>query len=115
MEMTTDITRNAALWSEVINYLKFSSAATQNASLEKTTAAQAPGMDQISVFRTSILQEHDLTKIAVPLDRLIGKGKWTIDMDDEEKVLRAIFPADRQADITTLCKQFGYSCVLMPY
>ncbi|WP_442591137.1 hypothetical protein ACSBL2_07890 [Pedobacter sp. AW31-3R] len=113
MEMIDHTTLHPTLWSEVINYLRFSATDAENLKLKQSVKELS--MDHISVFRTTVQHQKDLEKVAVSLNKLIGKEKWTIDLDDEEKVLRAIFRVDRQEEIIDACKRSGFSCELMPY
>jgi len=72
-------------------------------------------MESILVFRTSIQESAAFNVARGQLNELIGENKWTVDLDDEDKVLRAVCVAERESGIKEIFDQYGFACELMPY
>lgn len=64
----------------------------------------------VLVFRTNIATRNALQLAGDILNKLPGISRWTVDMEDVDRVLR-IEAGDICADeITTLLTHAGYSC-----
>lgn len=67
----------------------------------------------ILIFITNILNEISKMKVEPILNRLIGAGKWSIDLGDCDKVLRVEAERDISADIIALLFLQGFDCRTM--
>lgn len=63
------------------------------------------------IFKTNIASKADLNEVKTILDNHCLIQKWTVDVEDVDKVLRVV-PKGKvtYADIITLLTQQGFSC-----
>lgn len=113
--MNTQSTLNPTFWSEVINYIGFSAYHAENLRPIMAGTEKAGESSVVLVFSTSLGGAEDLEQIRKPLNKLLGKDKWTVDLDDEDKVLRVVCQPERQPEIAALFSRHGFAAALMPY
>jgi len=106
-------TLSPTFWTGVINYIRTSAPGAEVPSTAKKDIL--PAMQGVFVFKTSIAGPVEMKMISSALTKLTGKGKWTIDLDDEDKVLRVVCAEQVEKQIISILNQFGFSCELMPY
>ena len=46
------------------------------------------GAEGVLVFRTALKSRGDVNRVAPLLDQIAGRGRWHVDLEDWEKVLR---------------------------
>ncbi|XZF14915.1 hypothetical protein ACTHGU_02180 [Chitinophagaceae bacterium MMS25-I14] len=64
----------------------------------------------ILIFKTTVEDTHDQAKVRAFMDRIAGNGKWTIDLGDEDKVLRVEHPSDISPAIMSYFNEKGFFC-----
>lgn len=106
---------NPTFWSEVINFIGFSADHAENLRPMVMETVKVAENNIVLVFSTSVQESADLAKISGPLNKLIGKDQWTVDLDDEDKVLRVVCVPGKQPEIVRLFNKYGFACDLMPY
>jgi hypothetical protein len=99
------------LWSEVLTYLKTSLSPVDRSS----STGRPPDLHNVYVFKTSVAGFADVLKIDAPLSKLVGNRAWSIDLDDEDKVLRVVCSSDQAKNVVRILQNNGYSCTQMPY
>jgi len=67
-------------------------------------------MQHILVFKTNIATMEDRAKVAQVLDRQPFIGKWTVDQEDVDCVLRVVATAPAAASIIALVNASAYEC-----
>ncbi|RIV19988.1 hypothetical protein DYU11_24035 [Fibrisoma montanum] len=68
----------------------------------------------VLVFRTSLQTKGDCQRLAQWLDRQPAIERWTIDLDDCDKVLRVVATAIPVSAIETLVQSAGFDCSELP-
>jgi hypothetical protein len=111
MEMRQGATLNNAFWWGVINYIRVSATSAET----PVPSIQYAPDEQIFVFKTSVDGPENLTVITNMLNEHVGEGKWTIDLEDEDKVLRVTGTEYLDKEIIKVFRQAGLECELMPY
>lgn len=111
--MKNQSTLSPTFWSGVINYIRTSAHSAEVPVQQKNAPAVA--LDSVMVFKTSVKGLAGRKKIAAPLTELLGKQNWTIDLEDEDKVLRVVAVQGLQQDIVGILDEAGFGCELMPY
>ncbi len=66
--------------------------------------------DNILLFRTNIGNEGDMHILQPVLDRHPGIQKWTIDIDDNDRVLRVTSATLCHSNIIDMITLHGYHC-----
>ena len=66
--------------------------------------------DHILIFRSNVHTEADSHRIGNALDMHPLVDGWSIDLEDEEKILRIVSPKLNAKHITVIVKKCGYSC-----
>ncbi|HEY9006063.1 hypothetical protein [Ohtaekwangia sp.] len=64
----------------------------------------------ILIFKTTLISEKDVTRIADGLTQLVGINNWSVDTGDEDKVLRVQALRDITKELTHLLMKSGYTC-----
>lgn len=62
----------------------------------------------VVIFYTNITAEHDVQRLAPALENIPGIIRWTVDLDDSDKVLRVVALSDIASDILQLLQAHGY-------
>lgn len=67
----------------------------------------------ILIFKTNLSKTESVSAVADGLTALVGTGNWTVDISDEDKVLRVKV----ERDITETLKGFlmtcGFTCEIL--
>lgn len=79
------------------------------------TADRHTPWSSILIFKTSVQNLKEKSRITEKLNYLVGERNWTIDLDDEDKVLRAICSKEMAKDIKQVLTSYSYMCESMPY
>ncbi|MEM7297184.1 MAG: hypothetical protein AAF391_02835 [Bacteroidota bacterium] len=64
----------------------------------------------ILIFKTSIRSKEDLQKVSPFMDSYEGIKRWTIDLDDWEKVLKVESQGLELIDVEILLAGLGFEC-----
>ena len=64
----------------------------------------------ILIFKTNVINEHDVQKIAPVLDEDHRIEKWSIDLDDVDRVLRIESQQLQHSEVIAHISAVGYSC-----
>lgn len=67
-------------------------------------------MQHILVFKTNIATVEDRAKVAQVLDRQPFIGKWTVDLEDVDRVLRVVATTPDTDSIIALVNASAYEC-----
>lgn len=65
---------------------------------------------EILIFRTDIITDENLNDISVQLNSIRGIHKWTVDLEDHEKILRVEATGITANEIEHAVKQMNYFC-----
>lgn len=68
----------------------------------------------ILLFKTNV-DKHDLPVLQTAMSSIAGVKKWTIDLDDCDKVLRITSRHVSEIYIEVLLKSEGFECTPMAY
>jgi hypothetical protein len=68
-------------------------------------------MNKILVFKTSVCNQTDISKLKVNFDKVIKNGKWNFDFEDCDNILRIESNSVNAASIVHLLNQNGFECV----
>jgi hypothetical protein len=98
-------------WSEVLAFFKTSLSPVE----QKRTADQSTDEKQVYIFKSNVYGIADVLKVDPFLSKLVGKKGWSIDLDDEDKVLRVVCSLDDSKKIVKILREKGYSCTAMHY
>ncbi len=71
--------------------------------------------DSILIYRTSVRNDKEKLKVADKLNYLVGENNWTIDLEDEDKVLRVVCNRELAKEIEQVFAAYRYRCESMPY
>lgn len=63
----------------------------------------------ILLFKTNLACSHDVDRIAADLTKLTDKNNWSVDVSDEDKVLRVQSENDITASILYLLNKHGFT------
>ena len=66
--------------------------------------------DHILLFKTNISCDEDKALLGAILDNHAGVQQWSVDMEDEDCVLRIISGSLSHQDIINLINNHGYDC-----
>jgi hypothetical protein len=67
----------------------------------------------IVILTTNLSSARDLALIKPGMDELLRPGKWSIDLDDEDKILRLLLQANIVAEVRYLLRKRGFRCTLL--
>jgi hypothetical protein len=67
-------------------------------------------MGMVLVFKTTVKYKKDIQKLRLPLNEILGKGNWSFDLEDCDKVLRAKAEGNISSEIATLLYEAGFGC-----
>lgn len=67
-------------------------------------------LDHIHVFKTDIISEAELRSIRSIMDTHPGIESWSVDLTDDDKVLRVVARQLCPQDIIELIRQHGFDC-----
>jgi len=67
----------------------------------------------ILIFKTSIANTRDVDSISEELTKLVGRNNWTVDIGDEDKVLRIQAETDVTNMLTHLLAKRGFTCEIL--
>ncbi len=68
----------------------------------------------IFIFRTTIHTANDRLRVAQVFDNLPGVNKWTVDLDDCDRVLRVVCTNLAPSRIERGVQALGYECEELP-
>ena len=71
--------------------------------------------NKIYIYKTSVNNKTDRRFIARALDSILGETNWTIDLTDEDKVLRVQSKDDNAWLIIDVLSEYGFLCEQMHY
>ena len=71
--------------------------------------------NKIYIYKTSVNDKIDRKVIAGILDSFLGETNWTIDLSDEDKVLRVESKNTEACIIVDLLSEYGFFCEQMHY
>lgn len=69
---------------------------------------------QVLIFRTNISTPKEISRISPLLDQLVQDGKWSIDTDDCDKVLRLITAHFSTQQVIEYITDAGFLCEELP-
>ena len=72
-------------------------------------------MPLVILFSTSVRCECALQTVTPALDEISAIIRWTIDLDDCDKVLRVLASTDVTSAVRKALLGRGYTCASMPY
>lgn len=64
----------------------------------------------ILVFKTSITSKKEVSKLKPHLDQLLPNGRWNLDLEDCDKILRVDTEDDVTAKIAELLNIHSFNC-----
>jgi hypothetical protein len=64
----------------------------------------------ILLFKTDLACSHDVEHIAADLTKITGRNNWSVDIGDEDKVLRVLTEKDITASIQDILYNHGFTC-----
>lgn len=67
----------------------------------------------ILIFKTTLCCPADVVKVSTELNEIVGINNWTVDVGDEDKVLRMKVQRDVSERVRHVLIQFGYSCEVL--
>lgn len=65
---------------------------------------------EILIFKTSVNDKSDITKMKPHIDALVQDGRWNFDLDDCDKIFRVETDKDIYSSIVLLFNGMGYYC-----
>lgn len=109
--MKQEVSLSNTFWWGVINYFRVSAATAETPEALNCVMPE----ERVFVFKTSVKDADGLAGISDKLNERVGTGKWTIDLEDEDKVLRVTGPGYLDEEVIKVFNQAGLECELMPY
>ncbi|AYB31946.1 hypothetical protein [Chryseolinea soli] len=67
----------------------------------------------ILLFKTTILNSRDVNLVAGGLSLLVGVNNWSVDIGDEDKVLRLKTQRNIAEEVVDLLSKHGFSCEIL--
>lgn len=67
----------------------------------------------LALLSTDILSAQDLELLTPEMNELIPAGTWSVDLDDEEKILRIRLASNSIDAVRTLLRKHGFSSELL--
>lgn len=71
--------------------------------------------NNIYIYKTSVNNKTDRRFIARTLNSILGETNWSIDLADEDKVLRVQSKDDNAGLIIDVLTEYGFLCEQMHY
>jgi hypothetical protein len=68
----------------------------------------------VLVFKTTLRDRKDVRRVAPVLDEAAGPGRWHVDLEDRDKVLRIETGQLLPGPVTQLLREAGYGCEELP-
>ncbi|TCC98972.1 hypothetical protein [Pedobacter psychroterrae] len=65
----------------------------------------------VLIFKTSIGSKHDLRRVTPFLNALAADMRWTVDIDDCDRILRVESGADKADQIALVLSSHGFLCI----
>lgn len=65
---------------------------------------------EISIFRTTISDENEIQSVANILNLIVGKGKWNVDLEDIDNILRIDANTMVNAFLAKELEKIGFEC-----
>jgi hypothetical protein len=65
---------------------------------------------EILIFKTSVNDKSDISKLKPYIDALVQNGSWNFDLDDCDKIFRVETDKDIYSSIVLLFNGMGYYC-----
>jgi len=65
---------------------------------------------EISIFRTSILNNEDINCVQNMLDMVVGKNQWNFDLEDTDHILRVHANILVNAFLAQELQKLGFAC-----
>ena len=65
----------------------------------------------VAIFKTSIGSKHDLRRVAPFLNTLIADIRWTVDIEDCDRILRVESGVDKADQIALVLSSHGFLCI----
>ncbi|WP_214225137.1 hypothetical protein [Pedobacter sp. B4-66] len=72
-------------------------------------------MMDITIFKTSVRDMHDLSTIKHKMDDLLGTKNWTFAFEDEDKILRVVSARSYIPAVRKILMRYGFLCEELPY
>ncbi len=69
---------------------------------------------EVFVFRTDINTDENIKDIAGQLNSMRGVHKWSVDLDDHEKILRVVSGGATADEVAGAVKKKNYFCEELP-
>lgn len=110
-KMENQTALNPTFWSGVINYVRASAKPVE--ALTPWDFRENIEQKTVLVFRTSIAGITEQLMVTSRLNELVGEKSWTIDLEDEDKVLRVVCPQSAERKIIAIFKDQGEDCEAM--
>jgi hypothetical protein len=67
-------------------------------------------LPQVLVFRTSVLNAHDVERLQPMLDDLVPQGRWNFDLEDRDHILRVETVGFVRERVIVLLNGLGFAC-----
>jgi hypothetical protein len=67
-------------------------------------------MNKVLVFKTSVCNQTDISKLKDHLDNVIKNGNWNFDLEDCDKILRIESNKNFKEIIIDLLNKHGFEC-----
>jgi hypothetical protein len=68
-------------------------------------------MNKVLVFKTSVCNQTEISKLKVHLDNVIKNGIWNFDLEDCDNILRVESEKNITKTIINLLNKHGFECV----
>jgi hypothetical protein len=65
---------------------------------------------QVLIFRTNINSSKEMNRLSPLLDQLANGGRWSVDLDDCDKVLRLISDSTSTQEVISYITDAGFFC-----
>jgi hypothetical protein len=67
-------------------------------------------MNEVLVFKTSVCNQTDISKLKAHIDNVIKKGKWNFDLEDCDNILRVESKKNVTEVIIDILNKHGFEC-----
>ena len=68
------------------------------------------GEKEVSVFKTSLIDQNDIAKVKGMLDLLVGENEWNFDLEDIDNILRIHAPTHLNGFLAQELRKVGFAC-----
>ncbi|MDD5362233.1 MAG: hypothetical protein PHN88_08880 [Ignavibacteria bacterium] len=79
--------------------------------LLKTQLLNRKQVTSVFVFKTSVRNQSDISKLRQQLNRVIKYGKWNFDLEDCDNILRIEGTSVNTNAVIRLLNQSGFECL----